>query len=75
MKANIDKLRCEIQHSLAQQSPTIPELAAVLSTLGLTGVPKAIRLRNQIIERTKDITLSPDERAYAQQQLDDLPSF
>ena len=75
MKTQIDNLVRGIHHDLAQPSPAVPELAAFLQTIGADGLSKAVAQRTILGRWAEDVTLTPDVRDYAQQQLATLPDF
>ncbi len=75
MKTQIDNLVRGIHHDLAQPSPAVPELAAFFQTIGVDGLSKAVAQRAILDRWAEDMTLPPDVRDYAQQQLATLPDF
>ena len=75
MKTQIDNLVRGIQHDLAQPSPAVPELAAFFQAIGADGFSKAVAQRAILVRWSEDVTLTPDVRDYAQQQLATLPDF
>lgn len=76
MKTQIDNLVRGIRHDLAQLSPAVPELAAFfLQAIGADGLSKATEQRAILGRWAEDVTLPPDVRDYAQQQLATLPDF
>ena len=75
MKTQIDNLARGILHDLAQPSPAVPELAAFFQAIGADGFSKAVAQRAILARWAEDVTLTPDVRHYAQQQLATLPDF
>ena len=75
MKTQIDILVRGIQHDLAQPSCTVPDLAAFLHYIGVDGLSRATAQRNILARWSEDMSLCPDVRNYARQQLDALTAF
>ena len=76
MKNQIDKFVREILYHLDQASVTrLPELDAVLQTVGMDSLSQAVTRRATIERWADDMTLADDMREYAQQQLAGLPTF
>lgn len=75
MKTQIDNLARGILHDLAQPSPAAPELAAFFQAIGADGFSKAVAQRAILARWAEDVTLTPDVRDYARQQLATLPDF
>lgn len=75
MKTQIDILVRGIQHDLAQSSPAEPVLAAFFLAIGADGFSRAVTQRTILGRWAEDVTLPPDVRDYAQQQLAILPAF
>lgn len=75
MKTQIDNLVRGIRHDLAQPSPAVPELVAFFQAIGADGLSTATERRAILGRWAEDVTLPPDVRDYAQQQLATLPSF
>ena len=75
MTTQIDNLVRGIHHDLAQPSPAVPELAAFFQTIGADGLSKAVAQRAILGRWAEDVTLTPDVRDHAQQQLATLPDL
>lgn len=75
MKKQIDELVQNIQDNLARRSAAAPRFAAVFAVLKIDGLSVAVELRAVLINWTMDVLLSPEDRAYASQQLGYLPDF
>ncbi len=75
MTTYIDNLVRLILQALAQPSPAVPELAAVLQAIGVDNHSQAVELRAILHRLAEDVTETSDVRKYAQQQLNTLPAF
>jgi hypothetical protein len=75
MKKQIDELVQNIQRTLACPPAANQYVAAAFVDLQIDGLSVAIDLRAVLMNWTVDVLLSPEDRAYAAQELGSLPDF
>jgi ribosome assembly protein YihI (activator of Der GTPase) len=75
MKEQIDRVVRDILGNIDRASTINPLLAAAFAELEADGLRTAAELCALLDRWAMDVTLSPNDRAYACQQLDSLPDF
>lgn len=75
MKQEIDNLASQIRAALVEESAPKDQIYSLLRRLRLKGVARAVDLRKALTGYVDDPHLSPEDRAYAKQQLENLPMF
>jgi hypothetical protein len=75
MKSTIDGIVSQIYAALNEGDEPQDQVAALLGQLKLHGLSKAVELRGVLASYTELVDISDDDRAYAEQKLNELPPF